>query len=99
MAVLFQSHQDLLDEFTHFLPDQTASGPQSTSGRGFLRREEKTSGVTSARHAQVDKAFYTSLTVLLFLNILVAVLPLMISLGLLYLSMSKSLKSCLHLSI
>ncbi|CAA6665487.1 unnamed protein product [Spirodela intermedia] len=55
VAVLFHSHQDLLDEFTHFLPDQTATGPHSAAGRGFLRRDEKSSGVVTARHGQVDK--------------------------------------------
>lgn len=53
--MLFHSHQDLLDEFTHFLPDQTATGPHSAAGRGFLRRDEKSSGVVTARHIQVDK--------------------------------------------
>lgn len=39
MAILFRSHQDLLEEFTYFLPDGTQSGLVSAEQReGFYGR-------------------------------------------------------------
>uniref|UniRef100_A0A1D1YVS6 Paired amphipathic helix protein Sin3-like 3 n=2 Tax=Anthurium amnicola TaxID=1678845 RepID=A0A1D1YVS6_9ARAE len=55
VALLFQNHQDLLDEFTHFLPDQTATGHQASLGRAFMRRDERSSGIVTIRHGQLDK--------------------------------------------
>ncbi|XP_026443607.1 paired amphipathic helix protein Sin3-like 4 isoform X1 [Papaver somniferum] len=55
VAILFQLHPDLLDEFTHFLPDTsgTASIHHAPSGRNFPRRE---SSITpTLRPMQGDK--------------------------------------------
>ncbi|MQL90415.1 hypothetical protein Taro_023015, partial [Colocasia esculenta] len=55
VALLFQNHQDLLEEFTHFLPDQTATGNHAPSSRVFMRRDERSSGIVTIRHGQLDK--------------------------------------------
>ncbi|KAJ6845405.1 paired amphipathic helix protein Sin3-like 4 [Iris pallida] len=59
VATLFQDHVDLLEEFTHFLPDPSGTaGQQLLSGRGLMRREER-SGMTptmpTMRHSHMDK--------------------------------------------
>ncbi|KAI3875144.1 hypothetical protein MKW92_034901 [Papaver armeniacum] len=55
VAILFQLHPDLLDEFTHFLPDTsgTASIHHAPSGRNFPRRES--SIIPTLRPMQGDK--------------------------------------------
>ncbi|WOL03842.1 paired amphipathic helix protein Sin3-like 4 isoform X2 [Canna indica] len=57
VASLFQSHQDLLEEFTHFLPDASATfAPHhGYSARAFTRRDDRSSMMPSARHVQGDK--------------------------------------------
>ncbi|KAG0499099.1 hypothetical protein HPP92_003790 [Vanilla planifolia] len=47
VAVLFQHHHDLLEEFTHFLPDASATTAphHQLSGRPFGRRDERNSPV------------------------------------------------------
>ncbi|GER29438.1 ABC transporter B family member [Striga asiatica] len=48
VAALFDDHPDLLDEFTRFLPDTsaTASAPHASLGRhSFLRNDEKSSAL------------------------------------------------------
>ncbi|XP_072965914.1 paired amphipathic helix protein Sin3-like 4 [Typha angustifolia] len=57
VATLFQNHHDLLEEFTHFLPDASATtAPQHpSSGRGLLRRDERSSVMTGMRHNYGDK--------------------------------------------
>ncbi|XP_020097203.1 paired amphipathic helix protein Sin3-like 4 [Ananas comosus] len=57
VATLFQHHHDLLEEFTHFLPDASATmAPQHvSSGRGLIRRDDRNSVMPLIRHAQGDK--------------------------------------------
>ncbi|WOK93445.1 paired amphipathic helix protein Sin3-like 4 isoform X2 [Canna indica] len=57
VAALFQSHQDLLEEFTHFLPDASATyGPHHTySGRGFAHRDDRSPMMPAVRHVHGDK--------------------------------------------
>ena len=57
MAALFQNHQDLLEEFTHFLPDASATyAPHHAfSGRGFVQRDDRSSLMPTARHIHGDK--------------------------------------------
>ncbi|XP_078148844.1 paired amphipathic helix protein Sin3-like 3 isoform X2 [Carex rostrata] len=44
VAVLFENHPDLLDEFTHFLPDNSSVAPnQHTSPARVVRRDDRTS--------------------------------------------------------
>ncbi|KAJ3685975.1 hypothetical protein LUZ61_015139 [Rhynchospora tenuis] len=44
VAVLFDSHPDLLEEFTHFLPDNSSVAPhQHTSPARVVRRDDRTS--------------------------------------------------------
>ncbi|XP_057419362.1 paired amphipathic helix protein Sin3-like 4 isoform X2 [Lotus japonicus] len=55
VAALFQDHADLLEEFTHFLPD--TSGTASThyaSARNCLLRD-RSSAMPTVRHMHVDK--------------------------------------------
>ncbi|KAJ6838537.1 paired amphipathic helix protein Sin3-like 4 [Iris pallida] len=59
VAILFQHHVDLLEEFTHFLPDTTgAVGQHVLSGRGFMR-QERSSVITPTmpvmRHSHMEK--------------------------------------------
>ncbi|KAK4598272.1 hypothetical protein RGQ29_015659 [Quercus rubra] len=56
VAALFQDHQDLLDEFTHFLPDNsgTASAQYPQSGRNPLLRD-RSSAMPIMRQMHVDK--------------------------------------------
>ncbi|KAG1342737.1 hypothetical protein COCNU_05G009660 [Cocos nucifera] len=57
VAALFQNHHDLLEEFTHFLPDASATmAPQHVSfGRAFMRRDERSSVMPTVRHVHGDK--------------------------------------------
>ncbi|XP_064949089.1 paired amphipathic helix protein Sin3-like 4 isoform X1 [Musa acuminata AAA Group] len=57
VAALFQNHQDLLEEFTHFLPDASATfAPHYPySGRPFVRRDDRSSIMPTARHVHGDK--------------------------------------------
>ncbi|KAJ8457998.1 hypothetical protein OPV22_030924 [Ensete ventricosum] len=57
VAALFQNHQDLLEEFTHFLPDASATyAPHDAySGRGFAQRDDRSSLMPTARHIHGDK--------------------------------------------
>ncbi|WCJ21740.1 Paired amphipathic helix protein Sin3-like 4 [Euphorbia peplus] len=56
VASLFREHHDLLDEFTHFLPDNsaTASAHLVPSGRNSLLRD-RTSAMPTVRQLHVDK--------------------------------------------
>ncbi|XP_074557091.1 paired amphipathic helix protein Sin3-like 3 isoform X3 [Curcuma longa] len=58
VAGLFQNHQDLLEEFTHFLPDTSATyAPlhHGHAGRAFPRRDDRSSMMPAVRHFHVDK--------------------------------------------
>ncbi|KAL0431680.1 UNVERIFIED_CONTAM: Paired amphipathic helix protein Sin3-like 2 [Sesamum radiatum] len=58
VAALFDDHPDLLDEFTRFLPDTsaTASGPHASFGRhSFHRYDEKSSVMPMMRQSHMDK--------------------------------------------
>ncbi|CAL5370003.1 unnamed protein product [Camellia sinensis] len=58
VAVLFSDQSDLLDEFTRFLPDTsaTASAPHVPLGRhSFHRNDEKSSAMTTSRQVPADK--------------------------------------------
>lgn len=58
VAALFQDHPDLLLEFTHFLPDDSAAASiqYAPSGRNStLRRDDRSSAVPITRHTHVDK--------------------------------------------
>ncbi|XP_031480166.1 paired amphipathic helix protein Sin3-like 4 isoform X2 [Nymphaea colorata] len=56
VAYLFREHHDLLEEFTHFLPDTTATAPvqQVPSGRhvsgNLIRRDERGPSGSTVRH-------------------------------------------------
>lgn len=59
--MLFRDHDDLLLEFTHFLPDASATVPmhhapsvRNPSGT-ILRRDERSSAVPTMRQTHVDK--------------------------------------------
>uniref|UniRef100_A0A1D1XQ92 Paired amphipathic helix protein Sin3-like 4 n=1 Tax=Anthurium amnicola TaxID=1678845 RepID=A0A1D1XQ92_9ARAE len=52
VALLFQNHHDLLEEFTHFLPDKMPAH-HGYSGRVFVFRDEKNSGMV--RHGLLEK--------------------------------------------
>ncbi len=56
VAALFQDHNDLLDEFTHFLPDSsaTASTHFAQSGRNSMLRD-RSSAMPIMRQMHVDK--------------------------------------------
>ncbi|KAG8384767.1 hypothetical protein BUALT_Bualt04G0152800 [Buddleja alternifolia] len=58
VAVLFEDHPDLLDEFTRFLPDTsaTASAPHASFGRhSFNRYDERSSILPTMRQSHIDK--------------------------------------------
>ncbi|KAG6520399.1 hypothetical protein ZIOFF_017449 [Zingiber officinale] len=58
VAALFQNHHDLLEEFTHFLPDTSATyAPlhHGHAGRAFPRRDDRSSMMPAVRHFHVDK--------------------------------------------
>ncbi|KAK2998671.1 hypothetical protein RJ639_022795, partial [Escallonia herrerae] len=57
VAALFDDHPDLLEEFTRFLPDASATGSAHvTIGRHtFHRHDERSSAVPSMRPANMDK--------------------------------------------
>ncbi|KAF6159836.1 hypothetical protein GIB67_032920 [Kingdonia uniflora] len=56
VATLFQLHPDLLEEFTHFLPDSTGTATlHIPSGRTFGRRDEKSSVMPILRPIHGDK--------------------------------------------
>ncbi|XP_060193680.1 paired amphipathic helix protein Sin3-like 2 isoform X1 [Lycium barbarum] len=60
VAVLFDDHPDLLDEFARFLPDTsgTASAAQTSFGRpSFHRYDERSSAVPMLRQPHMDKRF------------------------------------------
>ncbi|KAF3779704.1 Paired amphipathic helix protein Sin3-like 4 [Nymphaea thermarum] len=56
VAYLFREHHDSLEEFTHFLPDTTATAPvqQVPSGRhvsgNLIRRDERGPSGSTVRH-------------------------------------------------
>ncbi|KAI3474840.1 hypothetical protein Pfo_030151 [Paulownia fortunei] len=58
VAALFDDHPDLLDEFTRFLPDTsaTASAPHASFGRhSFHRYDERSSALPTMRQSHIDK--------------------------------------------
>ncbi|KAI0488543.1 hypothetical protein KFK09_028379 [Dendrobium nobile] len=57
VAVLFQSHHDLLEEFTHFLPNTSATtAPQHLSSvRPFVRRDDRSSLMPFMRNPPMVK--------------------------------------------
>lgn len=56
VAVLFESHHDLLEEFTHFLPDTSATTAQHVlSGKSFPRRDDRSSPIPTMRHPHMEK--------------------------------------------
>ncbi|KAK6153046.1 hypothetical protein DH2020_012685 [Rehmannia glutinosa] len=58
VAALFGDHPDLLDEFTRFLPDTSAtvSAPHASIGRhSFHRSDERSSAVPPMRQSHMDK--------------------------------------------
>ncbi|XP_020268792.1 paired amphipathic helix protein Sin3-like 4 [Asparagus officinalis] len=56
VAILFRNHHDLLEEFRHFLPDTSVGiGPHASSGRAFLRRDDRSYMMPSSRAPYVDK--------------------------------------------
>lgn len=57
VAVLFQGHADLLDEFTHFLPDASAAASSYyTSARNSVLRDRR-SAMPTVRQAHVVKVY------------------------------------------
>ncbi|CAN4079305.1 unnamed protein product [Withania somnifera] len=60
VAVLFNDHPDLLDEFTRFLPDTsgTASAAQTSFDRpSFPRYDERSSAIPILRQSHMEKRF------------------------------------------
>ncbi|KMZ65167.1 hypothetical protein ZOSMA_333G00030 [Zostera marina] len=57
VSVLFQSHQDLLDEFVHFLPDTStlSSTFHSSSGRLFGHRDDRSSAKPAIFNRHINK--------------------------------------------
>ncbi|OIT33725.1 PREDICTED: paired amphipathic helix protein Sin3-like 2 isoform X2 [Nicotiana attenuata] len=57
VAALFEDHPDLLDEFTRFLPDSsaTASATQTSLGRPSFHRYDERSSATLLRQPHMDK--------------------------------------------
>eukprot|EP01018_Ginkgo_biloba_P002349 Gb_35988 [translate_table: standard] len=60
VASLFQDHQDLLEEFTYFLPDSSGSAPVShasvrAASVSAVRRDERNTGLTLMRHPHGEK--------------------------------------------
>lgn len=65
VAALFQEHPDLLVEFTHFLPDSSATGSvHYSSGRGLMLRDRH-SAMPSMRQMQVDRVRNFSLFIII----------------------------------
>ncbi|KAK8964060.1 Paired amphipathic helix protein Sin3-like 4 [Platanthera guangdongensis] len=62
VAVLFQTHHDLLDEFKHFLPNTSITiDPQHpTSVRPFGRRDDRSPLMPYMRHPQMKERAYNS---------------------------------------
>ncbi|KNA15721.1 hypothetical protein SOVF_095600 isoform A [Spinacia oleracea] len=56
VAALFRDHRDLLEEFTHFLPDTSAATPgqNGPSGKNSILRD-RNSGMPSTRLLHVDR--------------------------------------------
>ncbi|XLS89606.1 hypothetical protein HN51_065614, partial [Arachis hypogaea] len=55
VAALFQEHPDLLDEFTHFLPDtSSAASTHYISARNFMLRD-RSSAMPTVRQMHVEK--------------------------------------------
>ncbi|XP_057948540.1 paired amphipathic helix protein Sin3-like 4 isoform X2 [Malania oleifera] len=56
VAALFHDHSDLLDEFTHFLPDSsaTATTHHAPSGRNSILRD-RSSAIPTMRQMHIDK--------------------------------------------
>lgn len=50
VAILFREHHDLLDEFSHFLPDTSQPGRSCT-----LRRDDRGSPIRMANPMHVEK--------------------------------------------
>jgi len=66
VSALFQDHGDLLEEFTHFLPDTSgAAAAHFASARNPLLRD-RSSAMTTGRQMHVDKV-YASLLALITL--------------------------------
>ncbi|KAJ8773731.1 hypothetical protein K2173_006381 [Erythroxylum novogranatense] len=63
VSALFQGHDDLLKEFTHFLPDSsaTASTHYAPSGRNFIYRD-RSSPMPTMRQMHVDKKERTTMS-------------------------------------
>lgn len=58
VSYLFRGHPDLLEEFTHFLPDAMAAArarQAQTHRAPILRYDAKSSSMTTARHMHVEK--------------------------------------------
>ncbi|XP_060214426.1 paired amphipathic helix protein Sin3-like 4 isoform X1 [Lycium barbarum] len=58
VSYLFRGHPDLLEEFTHFLPDAMAAARarNAQAHRALIQRyDEKSSSMTAARHMHVEK--------------------------------------------
>ncbi|KAH6791103.1 SIN3-like 2 [Perilla frutescens var. frutescens] len=58
VAALFDDHADLLDEFTRFLPDTSATAPASHASFGrhpFNRFDERSSALPAMRQSHLDK--------------------------------------------
>ncbi|CAN4124323.1 unnamed protein product [Withania somnifera] len=59
VSYLFRGHPDLLEEFTHFLPDALAAARARNAQAhraSILRYDEKSSSMTAARQMHVEKA-------------------------------------------
>lgn len=60
VAALFDDHADLLEEFTRFLPDTsaTAPAPHASFGRHpFNRYDDRSSALPAMRQSHLDKVF------------------------------------------
>ncbi|KAJ8465430.1 hypothetical protein OPV22_027982 [Ensete ventricosum] len=59
VAALFQNHQDLLEEFTHFLPDASATYAPHIGypDRSFAHRDERSPVMPSAREDKRETAY------------------------------------------
>ncbi|KAK4715701.1 hypothetical protein R3W88_014039 [Solanum pinnatisectum] len=58
VSYLFRGHADLLEEFTHFLPDAMAAARARNAQAHrapIMRYDEKSSSMTAARHMHVEK--------------------------------------------
>lgn len=56
VAALFQDHPDLLDEFTHFLPEAAAASAHYASARNSVFRD-RSSGIPTLRQMHVEKVY------------------------------------------